>query len=99
MSKNSGDRKYQPKQNFKGNKTHSDSKHKSGTDNSNKSFKSSDSHANIDFDKFMQEIQTKIKQANDDPEKEFQVLDGHIKYLATKKIGSKFLQDHLKKAK
>jgi hypothetical protein len=47
----------------------------------------------------MQQIQTDIKIANEDPDKEFKVLDGHIMYLATKKIGSKFLQDHLKKAK
>lgn len=39
-----------------------------------------------------------MKLAKEDPDKEFKVLDGHIHKLAVKKIGSKFLQDHLKKA-
>ena len=45
------------------------------------------------------QIQHDIKKANRDPEKEFQVLNGHIYKLATKKVGSKFLQDHLGVAK
>ena len=40
-----------------------------------------------------------MKKANEDPEKEFKVLDGNLIKLATKKVGSKFLQDHLSKAK
>ena len=64
-----------------------------------KSGKSTETIPNVEFDHFMQQIQTDIKLANEDPEKEFQVLDGHIIQLVTRKIGSKFLQDHLKKAK
>lgn len=40
-----------------------------------------------------------MKNANEDPEKEFAVLDGNIYKLATKKVGSRFLQDHLQKSK
>jgi hypothetical protein len=32
-----------------------------------------------------------MKQANKDPDKEFEVLNGQIIKLATKKVGSKFL--------
>jgi hypothetical protein len=37
--------------------------------------------------------------ANDDPDQEFKVLEGHILTLAKKKVGSRFLQEHLQKAK
>jgi hypothetical protein len=40
-----------------------------------------------------------VKKANKDPEKEFAVLNGHIIKLATKKVGSKFLQEHLSQTK
>lgn len=36
--------------------------------------------------------------ARGDPEREFGVLDGNIMKLASKKVGSIFLQDHLKTA-
>jgi len=51
------------------------------------------------FDEFMQQIQHDVKMANEDPEKEFKVLEGKIMILAKKKVGSKFLQDHLSKSK
>jgi F0F1-type ATP synthase delta subunit len=37
--------------------------------------------------------------ANEDPDLEFKVLHGNILTLAKKKVGSRFLQDHLQKAK
>jgi len=37
--------------------------------------------------------------ANEDPDIEFSVLDGNILNLAKKKVGSRFLQEHLQKAK
>ena len=40
-----------------------------------------------------------MKLAKKDPEKEFEVLNGKIYDLATKKVGSRFLQDHLSVAK
>ncbi len=40
-----------------------------------------------------------MKLANEDPALEFKVLEGHILILAKKKVGSKFLQEHLSKAK
>ena len=40
-----------------------------------------------------------MKMANEDPEKEFKVLEGKIMLLAKKKVGSRFLQDHLCKSK
>ena len=40
-----------------------------------------------------------MKLANDDPEKEIKVLEGNILKLAMKKVGSRFLQDYLQKAR
>ena len=51
------------------------------------------------FDDFLLQIQHDIKQANGDPNLEFKALDGKIISLAKKKVGSKFLQEHLKKSK
>lgn len=54
------------------------------------------SHASREsYDEFMQQIQHEIKLANEDPDLEFKVLDGHILTLAKKKVGSRFLQEHL----
>lgn len=39
-----------------------------------------------------------LKKAHGDPEKEFAVLDGKILRLASRKSGSKFLQEHLQNA-
>lgn len=36
-----------------------------------------------------------MKKANKDPDKEFEVLNGNIMKLASKKVGSIFLQEHL----
>ena len=36
-------------------------------------------------------IQFDINKCNADPAKEWEILDGHIMELATKKVGSKFL--------
>ena len=47
----------------------------------------------------MQKIQHDIKQANGDPDLEFEVLNGNILHLAKKKVGSMFLQSHLQKSK
>jgi hypothetical protein len=40
-----------------------------------------------------------MKKANEDPDREFAVLDGNIINLAKKKVGSRFLQEQLQKSK
>jgi hypothetical protein len=39
----------------------------------------------------MQQIQHDMKNANEDPDLEFKVLEGHIITLAKKKVGSRYL--------
>jgi lipoate-protein ligase A len=59
----------------------------------------SDTTGKESFDDFIQQIQHEIKQANGDPNLEFKALDGKIISLAKKKVGSRFLQDQLKRSK
>lgn len=54
--------------------------------------------SNQSYDEFISQIQHDIKLAKGDPDKEFSVLDGNIMKLASKKVGSMFLQDYLKNA-
>ena len=54
--------------------------------------------SNQSYDEFISQIQHDIKMAKGDPDKEFSVLDGNIMKLASKKVGSMFLQDYLKNA-
>ena len=51
--------------------------------------------SNQSYDEFISQIQHDIKMAKGDPDKEFSVLDGNIMKLASKKVGSMFLQDYL----